>query len=130
MGWAHDGTVTCSIANTATAARTGGLGGEELESVTACRVHAVPGPAAVVLGPGTTTTVPEPPVEVPEPPAWFPESDLAASGSSGTKMELDSGVGLTDGLRRRWRETPVGIACQVEPIRARASACSLSAHGT
>ena len=113
MGWAHDGAVTSSIANTATATRVGGLGGEELESATACCVDTVPGP----------------PVEVPEPPAGFPKSDPTASGAGGTKMESDSGDGLTDGLRRRWRDTPVGIACLVEPIRARASACSLSARG-
>ena len=45
-------------------------------------------------------------------------------------LESDSGDGLMDGLRRRWRETPVGIACRVEPIRARASAWSLSDLGT
>ena len=41
-----------------------------------------------------------------------------------------SGEGLMDGLRRRWRDTPAGMACRVEPIRAKASACSLSFHGT
>ena len=133
MGWAHDGAVTSSIIKTTTATRAGGLGGGELESATACCVDAVPGPAAVVprttvVVPelGSTTAVPEPLVEVPEPHAGFLQSDPAASGSGDTKMESDSG----DGLRRHWRETPVGIACRVEPIRARASACSLSAHGT
>ena len=82
------------------------------------------------LGPSLTMEVPEPAAEVPGPPAWSPKSDPTASGSGGTKMELDSGDGLTDGLRRRWRATPVGIAHRVEPIRARASACSLSARGT
>ena len=137
MGWAHDGAVTSSVVSTATVTRVGGLGGEELESATACCVVAVPGPIAVVLGPGSevpepgaTTAVPGPLVEVPEPPAGFPKSDPTASRAGGTKMESDSGDGLTDGLRRRWRETPVGIACRVEPIRARASACSLSARGT
>ena len=137
MGWAHDGAVTSSIANTDTATRVGGLGGEELESATACCVVAVPGPTAAVPGPGSevpepgaTTAVPGPPVKVPEPPARFPKLDPTASGSGGTKMESDSRDGLTDGLRRRWRQMPVGIACRVEPIRARASACSLSAHGT
>ena len=144
MGWAHDGAVTSSIANTATATRVGGLGGEELESATACCVVAVPGPTTAVPGPttvvpgtgsevpepGATTAVSEPPVKVAELPAGFPKSDPTASGSGGTKMESDSRDGLTDGLRRRWRETPVGIACRVEPIRARASACSLSARGT
>ena len=137
MGWAHDGAVTSSIANTATATRVGGLGGEELESATACCVVAVPGPTATVPGsgsevpkPGATTAVPGPLVEVPGPPAGFFQSDPAASGAVGTKIESDSGDGLIDGLRRRWRETPVGIACRVEPIRARASAWSLSARGT
>ena len=79
MGWAHDGAVTSSIINSATATRVGGLGGEELESATACCVVAVPGPTAAVPGPGSevpepgaTTAVPGPPVEVPEPPAGFP----------------------------------------------------------
>ena len=58
MGWAHDGAVTSSIANTATATSVGGLGGEELESATACCVVAVPGPTAAVPGPGSE--VPEP----------------------------------------------------------------------
>ena len=130
MGWAHDGAVTSSTVSTATVTRVGGLGGGELESATACCVVAVPGPGSEVPGPGATTVVPEPPVEVPEPPTWFPKPDPTASGASGRKMESDSGDGLTDGLRRRWRETPVGIACRVEPIRAKASACSLSARGT
>ena len=115
MGWAHGGAVTSSIAKTATATRVGGLGGEELESATACCVIAVPGPTAAVPGPtaavpwpgsevpepGATTVVPGPPVEVPEPPARFPKSDPTASGAGGTKMESDSVDGLTDGLRRR-----------------------------
>ena len=130
MGWAHDGAVTSSIANTATTAKAGGLGGEELESATACCVGAILKPAAVVSGPGSTMEVPEPAAEVLGPPAWSPKSDPTASGSGGTKMELDFGDVLTDGLRRHWRETPVGMACRVEPIRARASACSLSARGT
>ena len=76
MGWGHDGAVTSSIANTATATRVGGLCGEELESATAYCVVAVPGPTAAVPGlgsevpePGATTAVPGPLVEVPEPPA-------------------------------------------------------------
>ena len=96
---------------------------------------AVPEPGEAVPGSGVTTEVPEPPadtpwptIEVPRSPAWFFEP--AVSGSGGTKMESDSGDGLIDGLRRRCRETPVGIACRVEPIRARASAGSLSARGT
>ena len=87
MGWAHDGAVTSSIANTATPTRVGGLGGEELESATACCVVAVPGPGSDVPEQGATTAVPRPPVEVPEPPAGFPKSDPTASGSGGTKME-------------------------------------------
>ena len=137
MGWAHDGAVTSSIVRTATVTRAGGLGGEELESATACCVDAVLGPAAVAPGPSfevpepdATTAVPGLPVEVPEPPAGFAKSDPTASASGGTKMESDSGDGLTDVLRRRWRETPVGIACRVEPICARASAFSLPARGT
>ena len=128
----------------ATVTRAGGLGGETLESAAACCVGAVPGPTTAVpepgvavLGSGITTEVPEPPtdapgptIEVPGSPAWFFEPDPAASGSGGTKMESDSEDGLIDGLRRRCRETPVGIACRVEPIRARVSAGSLSTRGT
>ena len=95
MGWAHDGAVTSSIANTATTAKAGGLGGEELESATACCVVAVHGPTATVPGPGSevpepgaTTAVPGPPVEVPEPPPWFPKSDPTASGAGGTRWSL------------------------------------------
>ena len=113
------------------------MGGVELESATASCIAAVPGPTAAVPGPGSevpgpgaTTAVPGPVVEVPVPPAGFLQSDPAASGAGGTKIESDSGDGLMDGLRRRWRETPVGMACRVEPIRARASAWSLSALGT
>ena len=137
MGWAHDGAVTSSSVNVATMTRVGGLGGMESESATASCVvavpgptDAVPGPGSEVPGPGATMAVPEPPIEVPKPPAWFPKSDPTASGSGGTKMESDSGDGLMDGLRRRCRATPVGIACRVEPIRARASAGPLSARGT
>ena len=114
MGWAHDGAVTSSIANTATATRVGGLGGEGLESATACCVVAVPGPTAAVPGPtaavpgpgsevpkpGATTAVPGPLVEVPEPPAGVPQSDPTASGLGCTKIEPHSGDGLIVGLRR------------------------------
>ena len=137
MGWAHDGAVTSSSVSVATMTRVGGLGGVELKSATASCVVAVPGPTAAVPGPGSevpgpgaTTAVPGPVVEVPVPPTDFLQSDPAASGAGGTKIESDSGDGLMDGLRRCWRETPVGIACRVEPIRARASAWSLSARGT
>ena len=96
------------------------MGGGELESATASCVAAVPGTTAAVPGPtaavpgpgsevpepGATTAVPGPLVEVPEPPAGFLQSDPAASGAGGTKIESDSGDGLIDGLRRRWRETP------------------------
>ena len=129
MGWAQDGAVTSSSVNVATMTRVGGLG----ESATASCVVvvpgptvAVPGPGSKVPGPGATTAVPGPVVEVPVPPVGFLQSDPAVSCAGGTKMESDSG----DGLRRRWRETPVGMACRVEPIRARASAWSLSALGT
>ena len=47
------------------------MGGEELESATACCVVAVPGPGSEVPEPGATTAVPGPLVEVPEPPAGF-----------------------------------------------------------
>ena len=144
MGRAHEGAVTSSAVNVATMTRVGGLGGGELESATASCVAAVPGPTAAVPGstaavpgpgsevpgPGATTVVGGPVVEVPVPPAGFLQSDPAASGAGGMKIESDSGDGLMDGLRRRWRETPVGMACRVEPIRARASAWSLSARGT
>ena len=113
MGWAHEGAVTSSSVNVATMTRVGGLG-VALESATASCVVAVPGPGS----------------EVPVLPAGFLQSDPAASGAGGTKIESDSGDGLMDGLRRRWRETPVGMACRVKPIRARASAWSLSALGT
>ena len=129
MGWAHDGAVTSSVVSTATVTRVGGLGGEELESATACCVvavsvptAAVPGPGSEVPEPGATTAVPGPLFEVPEPPAGFPQSDPTASGAGGTKMESDSGDGLTDSLRRRCKATSAGIAYRVEPIRAKASA--------
>ena len=103
--------------------RVGGSGGVELESATASCVVAVPGPTAAVPetgsevpGPGATTAVPGLVVEVLVPPAGFLQSDPTVSGAGSTKMESDSGDGLMDGLRRRWRETPVGIACWVEPI--------------
>ena len=117
MGWAHDGAVTSSTVSTATVTRVGVLGGGELESATASCVAAVLGPTAAVPGPGSevpepgaTTAVPGPLVEVPEPPAGFLQSDPAASRAGGTKIESDSGDGLIDGLRRCWRETPVGMA--------------------
>ena len=107
MGLAHDGAVTSSTVSTATMTRVGGSVGVELESATASCVAAVPGPSSEVPEPGATTSVPGPLVEVPEPPAGFLQLDPAASGAGGTKIESDSGDGLIDGLRRRWRETPV-----------------------
>ena len=121
--------MTSSSVNVTTMTRVGGLG-VALESATASCAAAVPGPGSEVPRPGATTVVPGPVVEVPVPPAGFLQSDPAVSGAGGTKMESDSGDGLMDGLRRRWRETPVGMACRVEPFRARASAWSLSALGT
>src|SRR3954462_12684144 len=53
MGWAHDGAVTSSIANAATATRVGGLGCEMLESAAACCAGAVPGPTTAVHEPGS-----------------------------------------------------------------------------
>ena len=104
MGWAHDGAVTSSTVSTATLTWVGGLGGGELESATASCVVAVPVPTAVVPGPGSevpepgaTTAVPGSLVEILEPPAGFLQSDPAASGVGGTKIESDS----VDGLRRR-----------------------------
>src|SRR4051812_42381119 len=122
MGWAHDGAVTSSMANTATATKVGGLGVEMLDSAAAWCVGAVPEPTTAlpepgseVPGSGATTEIPEPPtevpgptIEVPGPPAWFFEPDPAASGLGGTKMDSDSGDGLIDGFRRCCRETPVG----------------------
>ena len=72
-----------------------------MESDTASCVVEVPGPTATVPGPGAAAAVPEPPAEVPVPTAEVSQPDPAASGSAGTKMESDSGEGLTDGLRRR-----------------------------
>ena len=114
-----------------------GLGGGGLESAAACYVVevpgptvAVPGPGSEVPGPGATAAAPEPPAEVPGPTAASLESDPTVLGAAGTKIDFDSGEGLIDGFRRRWRDTPAGMACRVEPIRAKASACSLSFHGT
>ena len=99
MGWAHEGAVTSSSVNVATMTRVGGLG-VELESATASCVVAVPGPGSEVPGPGVTTAVPGPVVEVPVPPAGFLQSDLAESGTGGTKIESDSGDGLMDEIGR------------------------------
>ena len=107
MGWAHDGVVTSSTVSTATMTLVGGSGGVELESATASCVVAVPGPTAAVPGPGSevpgpgaAAAVPGPPAEFPAPAAGVLKSDPTASGGAGTKIESDSGDGLTDGLRR------------------------------
>ena len=104
MGWAHDGAVTSSIVNTATVTRVGGLGGEELESATACCVVAVPGPTAAVPGPtaavpgpgsevpgpGATATAPKPPAEVPEPTATAPSRIRLSQGQPTRRWNLIS----------------------------------------
>ena len=115
MGWAHEGAAIPSTARTATWTRGVGLGGGGLESTTACWVNEVPRPTGAVLGPssgtfesatavpgpGSTVAALESPAKVPVPTAGALESDLPSSGGAGTKMESDSGEGLTDGLRRR-----------------------------
>src|SRR3954471_11956376 len=144
MGWAHEGAAISSAARTATWTRAAGLGVGGLESAAACWINEVPGPssgvfslAAAVLGPSS---------EVPGLAAtaallrssatglvlfaWALGPDPASSGGVGTKIESDSGEGLMDDLRRRWRATPEGIAWRVEPIRAKVSAWLLSFLGT
>ena len=115
MGWAHEGAAISSTARTMTWTRAVGLGGGGLESPTACWVNEVPRPtgavlgsssgvfksAAAVPGPGSTVAALESPAKVPVPTAGAQESDPPSSGGAGTKMESDSGEGLTDGLRRR-----------------------------
>ena len=137
MGWAHEGASISSTASTGTWTRAAGLGAGGLESAAACWIDEVPGPIGAVAGPssgviGLVATVSEPGSEVPRPALTgaLLESDPTSSGGAGTKMESDSGEGLTDGLRRRRRATPDGIAWRVEPIRAKASAWSLSFLGT
>ena len=151
MGWAHEGATISSIATTATWTRAAGLGGGGLESAAACWIGEVPGPTGAVPGPssgvfGLIVTVPGPGSEVPGSGAdvavpgssvkipvlasGIAKSDPTASGGGGTKMESESGDGLTDDFRRQRRATLAGIACQVEPIRVKASACSLSFLGT
>ena len=135
MGCAQDGASTTVMIATDT--RVAELGGAELEPAAPYCVVEVPGPAAAVLGldagaPGLVVgaAVPDPPEEVPGPTAEVPEPDLAAPGSAGMKMDSDFGEGLIEGLRGHWRDTPAGMACQVEPMRARASAALLLARGT
>ena len=115
MGWAHEGAATSSTTITATWTRVVGLEGSGLESTTACWVHEVPRPtgaalgpssgvfesAASVPGPGSTVPALESSAKIPVPTTGALESDPTSSGGAGTKMESDSGEGLTDGLRRR-----------------------------
>jgi len=115
MGWAHEGAAISSTTRTATWTRAAGLGGGELESTATCWVDEVPRPTGVVLGPssgifesatavpgpGSTVVALESSAKVPVPSAGALESDLPSSGGADTKMESDSGEGLTDGLRRR-----------------------------
>ena len=115
MDWAHEGAAISSITSTATWTRVVGLGGGVLESTAACWVDEVPRPTGTVLGlssgifesatavPGLGLTVValESSAKIPVPTAGALESDPTSSGGAGTKMESDSGEGLTDGLRRR-----------------------------
>ena len=92
-----------------------GLGSGGLEPTAACWVDEVPRPTVVVLGPSSgvfesATAVPGPGLTVAVLgssakilvlTARALESDPTSSGGAGTKMESDSGEGLTDGLRRR-----------------------------
>ena len=131
MGWAHEGVAISTTAKTVTWTRVAGPGGGGLESAAACcvdevpgRVGPVPGPGSEVSGPssevsgptavvpelGATAMIPVPTTGILVPSAGALESDPATSGGAGTKIESDSSDGLTDGLRRRWRATPDGIA--------------------
>ena len=115
MGWAHEGAAISSTTRTATWTRMAGLGGGGLESIAACWVDEVPRPTGAVLGPSSgvfesATAVPGPGLTVAVlgssakilvPTTRAVESDLTSPGGAGTKMESDSGEGLTDGLRRR-----------------------------
>ena len=115
MGWAHEGAATSSTARTVTWTRAVGLGGGGLESPTACWVNEVPRPTGAVLGSSSgvfesATAVPGPGLAVAAlgssakilvPTTGALESDPTSSRGAGTKMESDSGEGLTDGLRRR-----------------------------
>ena len=110
MGCAHEGAAISSTARTATWTRAVGLGGGGLESTPACWVNEVPrltgaalGPssgvfesAAAVPGPGSTVAALESSAKIPVPTAGALESDPTSSGGAGTKMESNSGEGLTD----------------------------------
>ena len=123
MGWAHEGAAISSTARTATWTRAVGLGGGRVESTAACWVVEVPRPTGAVLGPSygvfeCAIAVPGPDLAVATlessakilvPAAGALESDPTSSGGAGTKMESDSGEGLTNDLRRRRRATPDGI---------------------
>jgi len=115
MGWAHEGAAISSTTRTATWTRAAWLGGGGLESTAACWVDEVPRPtgavlgpssgvfesATVVLGPGLAVAALGSSAKILVPTAGALESDPTSSGGAGTKMESDSGEGLTDGLRRR-----------------------------
>ena len=122
MGLAHEGAAISSTARTATWTREARLGGGGLESATACWINqvpgltgaalgpssgvcglaaAVPGPGSAVPGPASTMAALEPSAKIPVPSVGALESDLTSSRGAGTKMESDSGEGLTDSLRRR-----------------------------
>src|SRR3954468_7479107 len=151
MGWAHEGAAISSTVKAATWTRVAGLRVGGLEFVATCWINEVPGPTGAVPGPSSgvfslAAAVPGPSSEVPGLAAtaallkssatglvlfaWALGPDPASSGGVGTKIESDSGEGLMDGLRRRWRATPEGIAWRVEPIRAKVSAWLLSFLGT
>lgn len=130
MGCAHEGASISSTTSTVTWTRAAGLRGGGLESAAACWIDEVPGPSSGVIGLVAAVTGPGSEVPGPASARALLESDSTSSGGAGTKMESDSGEGLIDGLRRRRRATPDGIAWRVEPIRARASAWSLSFLGT
>ena len=122
MGWAHEGAAISLTTRTATWTRAAGLGGGGLESATACWINevprptgaalgpssgvfgpaaAVPGPGSAVPGPASTVAALEPFAKIPVPSTGALESDPTSSGVAGTKMESNSGEGMTDGLRRR-----------------------------
>ena len=102
MGWAHEGAAISSTARTATWTRAVGLGGDGLESTTACWVNEVPRPTGAALGPssgvfesaaavprpGSTVGALESSAKIPVPTAGALESDPTSSGGSGTKWSL------------------------------------------
>ena len=110
MRWAHEGAAISSTTRTLTWTRVAGLGGGGLESTAACWADEVPRPTGAVLGlssgifesatavpgPGSTVAALESPAKAPVPSAGALESDPPSSGGAGTKMESNSGEGLTD----------------------------------